>query len=108
MRRVKALSLTQRGLDIGAEWSYYINVKTLNDPRLSLATAAIRAAYAHNVLDEADRLEFIASIGSDDLSDAEAWSRLVIHDLSARCRSFTPAVLANLIALCAACDAVRS
>ncbi len=54
---------------------------------------------AHNVLTAEDRYSFSADIADGDLDAADSWSSLVVYDLSSRCRSFTPVVLADLMAL---------
>lgn len=77
----------------------YLESMTTN----AFATAALAAARAHNVLTAEDRAAFEACT---DASESECWATLVVHDLSMRCRSFTPAVLTNLVELGRACGAV--
>lgn len=70
--------------------------------RLAFVNAALRAAYAHNVLTAEDRHEFSGACETlDSLDEAEGWARLVVMDLSGRCRSFTPPVLVELTRLAA-------
>jgi hypothetical protein len=57
---------------------------------------ATAAAKTHNILTPQDRVDFATCT---DAVDAESWAMLVVYDLSSRCRSFTPVVLANLVQL---------
>lgn len=67
--------------------------------RRAFVSAALDAANAHNVLSEDDRMSFGLAVLAGDITGAESWARLVVYDLSMRCRSFTPDVLSNLVML---------
>lgn len=73
--------------------------------RRAFVSTALDAANAHNILTADDRLSFGLAVLADDLAGAESWAQLVIYDLSMRCRSFTPAVLTNLVSLSRAAGA---
>lgn len=75
------------------------NTAVASDANRAFITAALEVAYAHNVLSVDDRLSFGLAVLADDVQDAESWARLVVYDLSLRCRSFTPPALIRLLDL---------
>lgn len=80
-----------------------------NGARTRYVNAAFEAAGAHNVLSTEER-EMFASLwpfeNELDLSQGEDWAQLVVFELSNRCRSFTPPVLSNLVAMGRACGSL--
>lgn len=76
-----------------------MNTTQNNEARWTFVNEALGVAVRHNLLNTDDQAEFRAAIADGNILECEGWASGVVYDLSNRCRSFTPDVLTNLIAM---------